>query len=244
MFKGFLTDVAKEAGVGPAILLNQLHQWVKSTGNQKIYRSNAQLHEDLDGVLSVAAIQRHKVKLIECGYIIVSHDKGTIRTTTYQLTEKALKSLGAFFDKAKDKVKQAFQPKKPKENKQPQQQVPAQPKEEPVKQSTDKPTSMEEEFKKAGQERKDRPRGCPKELLKGIFMSAKKEEEKKEDVVYEDNSEELFGKKLESEDLSDEEIFDKMSKTLGGLFKTIPNVDKRNSNLQSMTNFGNFREEY
>lgn len=235
MFKGFLTDVAKEAGVGPAILLNQLHQWVKSTGNQKIYRSNAQLHEDLDGVLSVAAIQRHKVKLIECGYIIVSHDKGTIRTTTYQLTEKALKSLGAFFDKAKEKVKQAFQPKKSKENKQPQQKQP----QEPVK-----PTSMEEEFKKAGEVRGDRPRGCPKELLKGIFMSAKKEEEKQEDVIYEDNSEELFGKKFEDQDLSDEQIFDKMGETLGGLFKTIPNVDKRNSNLQAMTNFGNFREEY
>lgn len=235
MFKGFLTDVAKEAGVGPAILLNQLHQWVKSTGNQKIYRSNAQLHEDLDGVLSVAAIQRHKVKLIELGYIIVSHDKGTIRTTTYQLTEKAMKSLGAFFDKAKEKVKQAFQPKKPKENKQPQQKQP----QEPVK-----PTSMEEEFKKAGEVREDRPRGCPKELLKGIFMSAKKEEEKQEDVIYEDNSEELFGKKFEDQDLSDEQIFDKMGETLGGLFKTIPNVDKRNLNLQAMTNFGNFREEY
>ena len=235
MFKGFLTDVAKEAGVGPAILLNQLHQWVKSTGNQKIYRSNAQLHEDLDGVLSVAAIQRHKVKLIELGYIIVSHDKGTIRTTTYQLTEKAMKSLGAFFDKTKEKVKQAFQPKKPKENKQPQQKQP----QEPVK-----PTSMEEEFKKAGEVREDRPRGCPKELLKGIFMSAKKEEEKQEDVIYEDNSEELFGKKFEDQDLSDEQIFDKMGETLGGLFKTIPNVDKRNSNLQAMTNFGNFREEY
>lgn len=235
MFKGFLTDVAKEAGVGPAILLNQLHQWVKSTGNQKIYRSNAQLHEDLDGVLSVAAIQRHKVKLIELGYIIVSHDKGTIRTTTYQLTEKAMKSLGAFFDKAKEKVKQAFQPKKPKENKQPQQKQP----QEPVK-----PTSMEEEFRKAGEVREDRPRGCPKELLKGIFMNAKKEEEKQEDVIYEDNSEELFGKKFEDQDLSDEQIFDKMGETLGGLFKTIPNVDKRNSNLQAMTNFGNFREEY
>lgn len=235
MFKGFLTDVAKEAGVGPAILLNQLHQWVKSTGNQKIYRSNAQLHEDLDGVLSVAAIQRHKVKLIELGYIIVSHDKCTIRTTTYQLTEKALKSLGAFFDKAKEKVKQAFQPKKPKENKQPQQKQP----QEPVN-----PTSMEEEFKKAGEVREDRPKGCPKELLNGIFMSSKKEEEKQEDVVYEDNSEELFGKKFEDQDLSDEQIFDKMGETLGGLFKTIPNVDKRNSNLQAMTNFGKFREEY
>ena len=239
MFKGFLTDVAKEAGVGPAILLNQLHQWVKSTGNQKIYRSNAQLSEDLDGVLSVAAIQRHKVKLIDLGYIIVSHDKGTIRTTTYQLTEKAMKSLGAFFDKAKEKVKQAFQPKKPESSK-PQEQKPK----APVNQQPVKPTSMEEEFKKAGQERKDRPRGCPKELLKGIFMSAKQEEEKQEDVIYEDNSAELFGQKFEDPDLSDEQIFDKMGETLGGLFKTIPNVDKRNSNLQAMTNFGNFREEY
>lgn len=238
MFKGFLTDVAKEAGVGPAILLNQLHQWVKSTGNQKIYRSNAQLHEDLDGVLSVAAIQRHKVKLIECGYIIVSHDKGTIRTTTYQLTDKALKSLGAFFERAKEKVKQAFQPKKPQEQK------PQAPKQQPPVNQPVKPTSMEEEFKKAGEVREDRPKGCPKELLKGIFMSAKKEEEKQEDVVYEDNSAELFGQKFEDPDLSDEQIFGTMDETLGGLFKTIPNVGQRNSNLQAMTNFGNFREEY
>lgn len=243
MFKGFLTDVAKEAGVGPAILLNQLHQWVKSTGNQKIYRSNAQLSEDLDGVLSVAAIQRHKVKLIDLGYIIVSHDKGTIRTTTYQLTEKAMKSLGAFFDKAKERVKQAFQPKKPKDP-QPQQpkqqtQAPKKPQQDPVK-----PTSMEEEFKKAGQVREDRPRGCPRELLKGIVMSAKKEEGKQEDIIYDDNTEELFGKKTEDQDLSDEQIFGSIGETLGGLFKTIPNVGQRNSNLQVVSNFGNFREEY
>ena len=89
MFKGIYSEVAKEVGKSSAILLNQLLQW-KTT---KVFRTNAEMFEDLDGVLSIATIQRCKQKLIDFGYVIVSFDKGLNRVTHYTLTEKALSLL-------------------------------------------------------------------------------------------------------------------------------------------------------
>lgn len=86
MFKGIYSEVAKEAGKSSAILLNQLLQWK----TVKVFRTNAEMFEDLDGVLSIATIQRCKQKLIDFGYVIVSFDKGLNRVTHYTLTEKAL----------------------------------------------------------------------------------------------------------------------------------------------------------
>ena len=89
MFKGIYSEVAKEVGKSSAILLNQLLQWK----TVKVFRTNAEMFEDLDGVLSVATIQRCKQKLIDFGYVIVSFDKGLNRVTHYTLTEKALSLL-------------------------------------------------------------------------------------------------------------------------------------------------------
>ena len=86
MFKGIYSEVAKEVGKSSAILLNQLLQWKTI----KVFRTNAEMFEDLDGVLSIATIQRCKNKLIDFGYVIVSFDKGLNRVTHYTLTEKAL----------------------------------------------------------------------------------------------------------------------------------------------------------
>ena len=86
MFKGIYSEVAKEVGKSSAILLNQLLQWK----TVKVFRTNAEMFEDLDGVLSIATIQRCKQKLIDFGYVIVSFDKGLNRVTHYTLTEKAL----------------------------------------------------------------------------------------------------------------------------------------------------------
>ena len=89
MFKGIYSEVAKEVGKSSAILLNQLLQWK----TVKVFRTNAEMFEDLDGVLSIATIQRCKQKLIDNGYVIVSFDKGLNRVTHYTLTEKALNLL-------------------------------------------------------------------------------------------------------------------------------------------------------
>ena len=86
MFKGIYSEVAKEVGKSSAILLNQLLQWK----TVKVFRTNAEMFEDLDGVLSIATIQRCKQKLIDFGYVLVSFDKGLNRVTHYTLTEKAL----------------------------------------------------------------------------------------------------------------------------------------------------------
>ena len=86
MFKGIYSEVSKEVGKSSAILLNQLLQWKTA----KVFRTNAEMFEDLDGVLSIATIQRCKNKLIDFGYVIVSFDKGLNRVTHYTLTEKAL----------------------------------------------------------------------------------------------------------------------------------------------------------
>ncbi len=89
MFKGIYSEVAKEVGKSSAILLNQLLQWK----TVKVFRTNVEMFEDLDGVLSIATIQRCKQKLIDNGYVIVSFDKGLNRVTHYTLTEKALSLL-------------------------------------------------------------------------------------------------------------------------------------------------------
>ena len=92
-FKSMNTDVVKEVGKSGALLLTQLYQWIKTKNVNKVFRTNLELVEDLCGLLSSATIQRAKRKLIECGFIELSFDKGIKRTTHYTLTEKALAFL-------------------------------------------------------------------------------------------------------------------------------------------------------
>lgn len=88
MVKGLLPEVAKEVGKSAALFLQQLFQWFKSKPVDRVYRTNEELFEDLNGVLSPATIQRCKKRLVENGYIIVSFDKGLNRVTHYKITEK------------------------------------------------------------------------------------------------------------------------------------------------------------
>lgn len=93
MFKGLISEVAKDAGRSAALIINQLFQWYKGSNSKKIYRTNQELHDDLCGIMSTATIQRCKKRLIEKGYIEVSFDKGLNRVTHYSLTKKALELL-------------------------------------------------------------------------------------------------------------------------------------------------------
>ncbi|HCH9337399.1 TPA: hypothetical protein NNW70_004187 [Salmonella enterica] len=93
MFKGLISEVAKDAGRSAALIINQLFQWYKGNNSKKIYRTNQELHDDLCGIMSTATIQRCKKRLIEKGYIEVSFDKGLNRVTHYSLTKKALDLL-------------------------------------------------------------------------------------------------------------------------------------------------------
>lgn len=97
MVKGLLPEVAKEVGKSAALFLQQLFQWFKSKPVDRVYRTNEELFEDLNGVLSPATIQRCKQRLVENGYIIVSFNKGLNRVTHYKLTEKGQ----ALLDEAK-----------------------------------------------------------------------------------------------------------------------------------------------
>lgn len=93
MFKGLISEVAKDAGRSAALIINQLFQWYKGSNSKKIYRTNQELYDDLCGIMSTATIQRCKKRLIEKGYIEVSFDKGLNRVTHYSLTKKALELL-------------------------------------------------------------------------------------------------------------------------------------------------------
>lgn len=93
MFKGLISEVAKDAGRSAALIINQLFQWYKGSNSKKIYRTNQELHDDLCGIISTATIQRCKKRLIEKGYIEVSFDKGLNRVTHYSLTKKAFDLL-------------------------------------------------------------------------------------------------------------------------------------------------------
>lgn len=95
LIKGLSPEVAKEVGKSAAIMLQQLIQWFKSKPVEKVYRTNDEMFEDLNGVLSIATIQRCKQRLIDNGYVVVTFDKGLNRTTHYKLTEKGKALLDA-----------------------------------------------------------------------------------------------------------------------------------------------------
>ena len=95
IIKGLSPEVAKEVGKSAAIMLQQLIQWFKSKTVVKVYRTNEEMFSDLNGVLSVATIQRCKQRLLEKGYVKITFDKGLNRTTHYELTEKGVALLEA-----------------------------------------------------------------------------------------------------------------------------------------------------
>lgn len=89
MLKSITPEVAKVVGKSASLLLNQMAYLFKSWGRDKIYRTNKQLVDDLEGLLSESTIKRSKNKLIDAGLISVSFDRGVNRQTFYSLTNKA-----------------------------------------------------------------------------------------------------------------------------------------------------------
>lgn len=94
MIKSLIPTLSKEVGRSTALVFQQLYQWFKS--NEVVYRTNQEISDDLEGILSVTTVQRAKQKLIDAGYLTISFDKGLKRTTHYRLTQKARDMLDAF----------------------------------------------------------------------------------------------------------------------------------------------------
>lgn len=106
MIKSLLPEVSKEVGKSGAFILNQLALLFKSFGNKtnKIYRTDKELFNDLEGLISQSTIKRNKKVLVEHGYIQVSFDKGHKRQTYYSLTEKALLVLEGFISNIREYI--------------------------------------------------------------------------------------------------------------------------------------------
>lgn len=106
MIKSLLPEVSKEVGKSGAFILNQLALLFKSFGNKtnKIYRTDKELFNDLEGLISQSTIKRNKKVLVEHGYIEVSFDKGHKRQTYYSLTEKALLVLESFISNIREYI--------------------------------------------------------------------------------------------------------------------------------------------
>lgn len=73
-----------------------------SFNSTKIYRTNNQLVEDMEGVIGLSAIKSAKKKLVEEGYVIVSFDGHLNRQTYYTFTDKAIQALAEY--KVKNEV--------------------------------------------------------------------------------------------------------------------------------------------
>lgn len=106
MIKSLLPQVSKELGKSGAFILNQLALLFKSFGNKtnKIYRTDKELFDDLEGLLSQSTIKRNKKVLVEKGYIQISFDKGFKRQTYYSLTEKAIAVLEEFIHNIREYI--------------------------------------------------------------------------------------------------------------------------------------------
>lgn len=175
MFKGLISEVAKDAGRSAALIINQLFQWYKGSNSKKIYRTNQELHDDLCGIMSTATIQRCKKRLLEKGYIEVSFDKGLNRVTHYSLTKKALELL----DSSKTSSETHSEKKEGKGS-----GVPHTPKTSPQRAKTgvksNVSNSMKKAFEEQGKKRSNVVKGVPdalKHLLKGKDEDVHEDEE-------------------------------------------------------------------
>lgn len=101
MIKSLVPEVSKLVGVSSALLLNQLTLLLKTWGKSKIYRTNKQLFEDMEGILSESTIKRSKAKLVDAGLIEVTFDRGIKRQSFFSLTDKAKNLLDGFINPKK-----------------------------------------------------------------------------------------------------------------------------------------------
>lgn len=174
MFKGLISEVAKDAGRSAALIINQLFQWYKGSNSKKIYRTNQELHDDLCGIMSTATIQRCKKRLIEKGYIEVSFDKGLNRVTHYSLTKKALELLDSSKTSSEARGEEKYKtgtdaPSKPKTS----------PQSVKTGVKSNVSNSMKKSFEEQGKKRENVVKGVP-DALKHLLKN------KDEDVQEED----------------------------------------------------------
>ena len=229
VYKGLVSEIALEVGNSSAMVLNQLYQWVKSKNRTTIFRTNQEIKDDLDGLLSTATIQRSKKKLVDKGYVTISFKKGFNRVTYFTLTEKALKFLGKVKDEVVTETKKAVVEVKKAVVK-------------PVAQTTKKMTALFDE-----QGTRTKPSPIPEHLLK---MLKGKLPEKKEEVVVvvEENtgiSEEdwLNIDKAQGANVKTSSTLS-MNQLVDLAFKQIPNIDVFESNRQIKENALLFSEDY
>lgn len=224
--KSYNTEIAKEIGIQASLILNYIKWWVENKHQDKIYRTNAQISSDFDGTLSESQIQRAKKKLVEGGFVTISHDQGHTRTTHYKLTEKAMTLLGMIVGVVKETVKKAVKKVLPKKQK---------PK-----------SSMEESFKKQG----DTSHAIPMpadvlEKLRGV-KKAETTPVKTEVVVVEEDEDEYFAaldfSMAQCQEKKEEKL--SFSQLMAKAFNQVPNIEQFEKNRQSMELAQNFKEDY
>lgn len=166
-------SVVKVVGSVAGVLLRHLKYWKDSSKKDVIYRTNAQLVEDLEGMYSESQIQRAKKKLVENGLIEVTYGKGYNRTTHYTLTAKAENLLKVESKKETPVVETTSEkPKKQQSSKYTSRPF------QKVEDVDNRPASMKASFDEAGKVSKNVVKGVPEELKRLIGLKDKKKVEK------------------------------------------------------------------
>ena len=216
MIKVLNPSVVKIVGSVASVLLRHLKYWKDSSKKDVIYRTNAQLVEDLEGMYSESQVQRAKKKLVEHGLIEVTYGKGYNRTTHYTLTAKA-ESLLQVEKKKEAPVVETTTSEKPKKQSS-KSKYTSRPFQK-VEDVDNRPASMKASFDEAGKVSENVVKGVPEELKRLIGLKDKKKVET-EIVVSKELAplptivadEEFFNAPAftdepEQDDMSDEEYF-------------------------------------
>lgn len=238
--KSYKPEVANIVGIQAALLLNHIKYWMDSKGKEKIYRTNTELSSDFEGSLSESQVQRAKKRLVDFGFIIVTHDKGHTRTTHFTLTEKAKTLLNVVVKKVKD-VKETVSKK--------------------VNQVKEKITgsksSMDKSFDEGFQNKNAIPYKPDPELLKKIRSAGgiqEKENTAEEKVMptsfsdpedWEQDDEDYFSaidKGFQECSVKEESI--SMSELMKRAFNQVPNLEDFNKKLQMQMQAQTFKEDF
>lgn len=101
--------VAKEVGVMAAMVFQHICYWMQTQSVDVVYRTNKELSSDLDEAVSVSQVQRAKQKLLDKGFIKLTHNPFNKfdRTTHYSLTSKGKKMLLSVAVKGKQVISEA-----------------------------------------------------------------------------------------------------------------------------------------
>lgn len=234
--KSFKPEIANIVGIQAALLLNHIKFWMDSKGLDKIYRTNANLSDDFEGTLSESQIQRAKKKLVDNGFIIITHDKGHTRTSHFTLTEKAK----SFFTVVVEKVKKAVskvveQVKKPKKS--------------------EKKTEMEKSFDEGFQNKNAIPFKPTKEMIEKIRGKSIEEDENVvnpsfcvEDELNQNGDEDYFmaiDKAFEQcAVVEEQEKSLSLSELMSKAFSQVPNLSDFKNKLALQEQAKYFKEDY